>query len=117
MTGFDQCRQGYRLVSVALGRYVKDDDPLGRVYLGCGQADTGRIEHRIDHVGDQPVNGRIGRILDRIGDTGENRMAHSGDLQYGHIEPAIFRQIRASHRRGDVLEGAPYGGRWGGLHH
>ena len=53
--------------------------------LRRGQADAGRVLHRFHHVGDQAADFRRAGIGDRIAFLQQDRVAHPGDFQNGHV--------------------------------
>lgn len=65
-------------------RRLKDDDPPGLIDLWCCETGAIGIDHGLDHVAHKRRHLRRGGVWDGLCHPAENRVAHAGNLAYGH---------------------------------
>jgi small subunit ribosomal protein S21 len=64
---------------------AEDEEPQRLIDLRGGKTDAGCVLHGFDHVGDQTADLRGTRIGHRGAFLQQNRVAHPGDFQNGHV--------------------------------
>jgi 8-oxo-dGTP diphosphatase len=80
------------LVSLSGGIERSDEQPQAFVHLRRRQTDAVILDHRVDHVVDQPLDHHALELglLDRAGFRAQYRMAHARDLQNRHDRRIIL---------------------------
>jgi hypothetical protein len=63
---------------------VEDHQPERHMDLRRGETGAVGIFHGLEHIVDELVDVRSGRILDRVGRAAQDGVAHTGDLENSH---------------------------------
>ena len=74
-----------RVLGFPAAGHAEDEQAQRLIDLWCGQADAGRVHHRLHHVSDEAADFRRAGIGDRIAFAQQDRVPHAGNFQNSHM--------------------------------